>query len=203
MEAAVYFCCVEAVRAGTGPTSRRAADDRGDAAGRCGSSACARRPIDVQAIEDRVEAAGGTAVARSGARLTSRPCRSSAGRAPASPRQAAEQAVRTERRLGDVRRRPAAGDVELVLVVGRQQHDDRAVGSGGELAGGLDPVDAGQVDVHQHQVGRSVAAARERLLAGRRDADDDETVGLLDRRRASPAGTAPGRRRPGPGRRLD
>ncbi len=45
-------------------------------------------------------------------------------------------------RLGDVRRRTAPGQVEVVLVVGGEQDDDRRRGDRPDLACGLDPVDA-------------------------------------------------------------
>ena len=74
---------------------------------------------------------------------------------------------------------PHPASVELVLVVGRQQHDDGRSGSA-RAAGGLDAVDAGQVDVHQHQVGAELGRRGQGLLARWRGADDDEAVGRLD-----------------------
>ena len=53
---------------------------------------------------------------------------------------------------------------------------------GAEDPGGFEAVDAGEVDVHQNEVGAQFASDLDRLLAGGRGADDREAVGGLDHR---------------------
>ena len=105
------------------------------------------------------------------------------GSAPALPsrsiRPHLQQACGAEGRLGDVRRRAAPGQVEVVLVVGGEQDDDRRRRDPADLAGSLDAVDARQVDVHQHQVRPELGRRCDRLLARRDGADDGEALGLL------------------------
>ena len=111
------------------------------------------------------------------------------------------QPVGPERRLGDVGRGTGARDVELVLLVGREQ--ERPAGrSADEVSrrGGLDPVDAGQVDIHQDQVG--VRAPPRRSATPRRSSPCRPRRSRRSPRPRPPwpGGMAPGRRRSGRGR---
>jgi len=96
------------------------------------------------------------------------------------------QACRAECGLGDVRCRTAPGQVEVVLVVSGQQDDDRRRGDSPDLACGLDPADAREVDVHQDQVRLELGRRGDRLLTRCDSPDDDEAVGRVhdDRHRA-------------------
>ena len=133
VETAVYFCCAEAAPAMAGPlVGCRWRATRLVLRLRLRDVALDR--IDLQAIADRV--------ARSAARCR-RAVHGLAGADPdcsagAGPRRTARGpgALRAGRaRTPPWRRRPTApqpGELELVLVVRRQQHDDRAVRLGGQ-----------------------------------------------------------------------
>ena len=158
VEAAVYFCCVEAVRAG----SVAARIDLRIVAAGAGRADPLARPRPDRRTGDRRPGRGGGRTAAARPRRVS--CRSAFRSKPASPR--GSEQVRTERGLGQVRRSSTAGDVELVLVIGREQYDDRRIGVPGDPPGGLDAVDAGQVDVHQHETRAQPGDSEQRLLAG-------------------------------------
>jgi hypothetical protein len=79
---------------------------------------------------------------------------------------------------------PAAAGVGGEVVLGvRRQEDHRRRGVGGDdLAGGLDAVDPGQVDVHQHEPGMVLVGQLEGLLAGLGLGDDGEPGRQADNR---------------------
>ena len=202
VEAAAYFCVIEALghTGADGPTVDVRLDER-HAGGLCTRS---RPRRDRPARGDRP---GG------GLRRLDRPGPAARALGPAG--QAAGAARRGQcaatadchtcssrsglnRRLRDVRRCAAAGLVELVLVVRREQDDDRARLEGADDARGLDPAHAGQVDVHQDEVGLHHPNRLDGLLAGGDRADARRSRRWPPRRRPWHGGTGPGRRRPGP-----
>ena len=69
-------------------------------------------------------------------------------------------------------------------------------GLGDDRAGGLDPVEDGHLQVHEHDVGPVLADQRDGLAAVRRDADDLEVVGATRAGRSGPAVRRRGRRPP-------
>ena len=99
--------------------------------------------------------------------------------------------VGAERRLRDVGGGPALrrlGRVLVLLVGGEQQHD-HGLGGGEDLPRRLEPVDARQVDVHQHQVGCQGGRHGDGVLARLGLAHDLEAVrGLHDHAGGHPEG---------------
>src|SRR6185503_14796554 len=68
---------------------------------------------------------------------------------------------------GEVGGRAAFGRPRRVLrlLVGRQQQDDDGIGAGKDLARRVEPVDTGQVHVHQHEIGLELLRHRNGGLA--------------------------------------
>ena len=180
VEAAVYFCCVEMLGASGDPGD--VAVDLVDDEIVVTSRGPRRDDLDLLAMADRVEAAGGhTPKPPTGSRSGCRPLLIELRLLPHLL-----QALGAEDRLRHVRRGTASAAVELVLVVRRQQDDHRA---GREVCRRLDATHAGEVDVQEHEVRLQLARDDERLLAAGGGSDDDEAGGLLhDRRHGAPVG---------------
>ena len=189
VEAAAYYCCVEVLEHPAGEVSLTL-DESGDLV-------LAIRGVDVEALNrlaivDRIEACGGALHVPDPESGNALQIRFPAARCllpgllGASIRPHLQQACRAECGLGDVRRRTAPGQVEVVLVVGGEQDDDRRRGDLPDLACGLDPVDAREVDVHQDQVWLELGRRRDRLLTRCDSPDDREALGRFhdDRHRA-------------------
>ena len=89
--------------------------------------------------------------------------------------------VRPERRLGDVGGSAGLRDEAFagLLVVGREEQHHGRPGEGLQPPGGLEAVDAREVDVHQDEVRGQLHSRLERALAGVGLPDDLEAVGLL------------------------
>ena len=87
-------------------------------------------------------------------------------------------------RFRDIRRGGSAlgspRRVLLLLVGGEQQDHDAVVGVREDLAGRVEPVDAGQVHVHEHEVRLQVLGLHDGVLARLGLAGDLEPVGRLD-----------------------
>ena len=107
------------------------------------------------------------------------------------------QPVGTEQGLRDVRRGAAPGLVELVLVVRREQDDDRARLEASMTRRGVDPLMPGRLTSIRTRSG-SIADRLDGLLAGGDSADARRSRRWPPRRRPSHGGTGPGRRRPDP-----
>ncbi len=118
VETAVYFCCVEATR--LGPSTMGLSIVGTDLV--LEVSGLRQSAADLQPVLDRVEAVGGTLSQADGSVGAADPRRSGTGGGPALG-----QSVRSQRRLGDVGRGTGPGDVELVLLVGREQEHHRPV----------------------------------------------------------------------------
>ena len=91
------------------------------------------------------------------------------------------QRVARELRLGDEAARAAVLEVRRVVrgVAARGQHDGgAAAGAAASAARDLDPVDVGQADVEQDDLGAQPPDGLEPLVAGRALADHVEAVGF-------------------------
>jgi signal transduction histidine kinase len=179
-ETAVYFCCLEAMQnAGkhAGPDATVLVEVRGDASGLrfsvrddgVGFSVDATRGAGFVNMADRL--------GRSAARSPSSPPRAPAPRsaAPSRPSRPEQrpQGRRREVVLAQVAGRAAAGR-QLGQVgggVGGQQHHRGSRIGGDDPPGRFVPVDARQVDVHQHDPRVGGRGQCHRLLAGCRLAD--------------------------------
>src|ERR1700693_3408563 len=88
------------------------------------------------------------------------------------------QPLRAESRFRDEGDRARAGDSRrkvLRIVSGQEQHGNLGV-CRPDSAAGLETVDAGQLNIHQHEVGVQVAGGQDRLLPCLSLADDLETM---------------------------
>ena len=204
VEAAVYFCCAEAVA-----RARRRARRSSCASSARTSWCCAvrrrHRPsdVDLQAIVDRVEAVGGSVTSDHGRSALSDPGRRSSRGQPAScasraAAQASESRSGPNAALATYAAAPQPVEVELVLVVGRQQHHDRGrpepavsrrVASMPSMPGRLTSIST--------RSGRSSAATASDSSPDRGRARRRRSRRSRRPRRPSRGGTAPGRRRSG------
>ena len=206
IEAAVYFCVLEALQnaakhAGAGSqASVSVREEEGallfdvvdDGAG-FDMSTGAHHGHGFVNMSDRVGAIGGSIAVESspGQRhpdLRPHPARRVGGRGPSAERArrirrgvAPDVAddVGAELLLVHVAGRAARDRVgrEIGLLVGGEQHHHGAGVGGGDLAGRLDAVDPGQVDVHQHEAGLERFGQLDRFLAALGLADDVEPGG--------------------------
>ena len=206
VEAAAYFCCVEVL--GHRRRRRRHRDRSTTAATLLVYPR--RRPGRARPAGDRRPGGGlrrsapPCPAAPSGTALQIRFPASSPVPGPAPDRaprsdHTCRRRVRAEGGLGDVRRRTAPGLVELVLVVRRQQDDDRAPSATARIwRVGLDAVDAREVDVHQDQVRLAARPTAATDSSPEATAPTTTKPSVGPRRPPSRAGTGPGRRRPAP-----
>ena len=127
-----------------------------------------RRQVDRLAggVDDRRgDEVDGEVVGGDDRRLRGRPVPAHGGPQPG------EQLVHAER-LGDVVVGAGVEGGDLVAFgAPRRQHDDGHVGPAAEPLDHLDPVDAGQPEVEQHDVGVRLPGGDQRLLAGRGQVD--------------------------------
>ncbi len=201
VEAAIYFCCLEALQnagkhAGETATIRITLSESdgmlrfqvADNGAGFDANSSAGRGHGFVNMADRLGAIGGKVEVDSapgeGTRIRGRgPARGSRlGGRPAVPELTHEG--RTEVLLVHVRHRAAfLGVVRQVGFGVRRQQDDGGLRVGGpDPAGRLDPVHAGQVDVHQHEVGRPGVDLGDRLLGGGGLGGHRETGGHADHR---------------------
>ena len=188
VEVAAYYCCTQAVANASGPSQVRLSCD--DDWLRIDLQLTETALLDVEALTDRVEACGGTLEIddQTWIGFQRRPRGAAAGRARSAfdgggrfPR--LNQPVGPEDALRHVRRRPAVVAVELVLVVGRQQHDDwRGAARALRTRVASMPSMPGRLTSIRTRSGLQFAGDLDRLLAGGCGADDREAVGRLDHR---------------------
>ena len=191
VEAAAYFCCTRGGRARAPGRLGHRSPGRRLARGDDPQASTRRRGSTVSAMSDRVEACGGTPRrVRTTAASTIEPVAPPSAPATSPASQTSCQAIGAERRLRHVRRGPALSrSNSSSSYVDSRTTTGRACGRR-DPGGGLDAVDAGEVDVHQHEVGAELARGLEGLLAGGRPSP-------RPRSRRSPSTTAAMARRNG------